>query len=157
MLLRMLFWEHAQRCFRKGFATMSLLSRIPRADTVTRVYLDAVRCERRRGQRVHIAVQVFVHDPLLHWQLSSAKVAKSRGSHHSSSDAGEGEDSGGGFAPERNPNAEQAVGRVQAKLKGLDFGQGEPLSVQGHVDLLLVKAMDPVNLSQMYVGWAAWL
>lgn len=103
-------------------------------------------------------MQVFVHDPLLHWQPTPAKVAKTRGARRTSGHASDHDDDPAlHLPPEVNINAEVAVGRVQTKLKGLDFEQSEPLSVQGQVDLLLVRAMDPNKLGEMFHGWAAWL
>jgi phosphatidylinositol kinase/protein kinase (PI-3 family) len=100
-------------------------------------------------------VQVFVHDPLLQWQMTAKKVTKTRHAHER--EAGDGAHDDGGNIVVGNLNAQQAVSRVQVKLKGLDFGEGEPLSVQGQVDQLLVQAMDQERLSKMYAGWAAWL
>lgn len=32
-----------------------------------------------------------------------------------------------------------------------------PLSVQGQVEELITQAVDPANLSKMYIGWAPYL
>jgi phosphatidylinositol kinase/protein kinase (PI-3 family) len=100
-------------------------------------------------------MQVFVHDPLLQWQMTARKVTKKQ--HAREREGGDGAHDVGVGIVVGNLNAQQAISRVQVKLKGLDFGEGEPLSVQGQVDQLLVQAMDQDRLSRMYAGWAAWL
>ena len=49
------------------------------------------------------------------------------------------------------------MARVAAKLRGIDFGEQEALSVQGQVEQLLLEATDPEKLSRHFYGWAAWL
>ncbi|PYH97770.1 hypothetical protein BO71DRAFT_346316, partial [Aspergillus ellipticus CBS 707.79] len=45
---------------------------------------------------------------------------------------------------------------VQNKLRGLLPGESVPLSVDGHVDELIVRATDKKNLAAMYIGWCAF-
>ena len=42
------------------------------------------------------------------------------------------------------------------KLRGLLPGESVPLSVDGHVDELIMQATDIKNLSAMYIGWCAF-
>ncbi|SPB42357.1 unnamed protein product [Aspergillus niger] len=45
---------------------------------------------------------------------------------------------------------------VRNKLRGLLPGESVPLSVDGHVDELIVQATDVRNLAAMYIGWCAF-
>lgn len=42
---------------------------------------------------------------------------------------------------------------IRNKLRGLLPRQSVPLSVDGHVDELILKATDKKNLAAMYIGW----
>jgi len=50
--------------------------------------------------------------------------------------------------------ANRALLVLAAKLEGRE--EGAPLSVQGQVNTLIQKAMDPANLCAVFEGWAAW-
>ncbi|KAL4869315.1 hypothetical protein BDV12DRAFT_185211 [Aspergillus spectabilis] len=45
---------------------------------------------------------------------------------------------------------------VRSKLRGLLPGESVPLSVDGHVDELIIQATDIRNLAAMYIGWCAF-
>ncbi|OJJ33117.1 hypothetical protein ASPWEDRAFT_174541 [Aspergillus wentii DTO 134E9] len=45
---------------------------------------------------------------------------------------------------------------VRNKLRGLLPGESVPLSVDGHVDELIMQATDKKNLAAMYIGWCAF-
>ncbi|TQB68311.1 serine/threonine-protein kinase M1 [Monascus purpureus] len=45
---------------------------------------------------------------------------------------------------------------VRNKLRGLLPGESVPLSVDGHVDELIMQATDTRNLAAMYIGWCAY-
>lgn len=45
---------------------------------------------------------------------------------------------------------------VRHKLQGLLPGESVPLSVDGHVDELIMQATDRRNLAAMYIGWCAF-
>jgi phosphatidylinositol kinase/protein kinase (PI-3 family) len=101
---------------------------------------------------------VFVHDPLYIWGMTTAKAEKHRRGGGSEGGGGRDSDVGIGAASViANADAERAISRVDVKLRGLDWNQGEALSVEGHVAALFQQAVDPANLAQHYVGWAAWL
>lgn len=114
-----------------------------------------------------MGVQVFLHDPLLQWQLSPSKVAKTRAPRgrlamRSAEADSDNDEDGGNLANEHVPpmlnmDARHAISRVSVKLRGLDFQEGEALSVEGTVDQLIQRATDPVLLSHHYAGWAPWL
>ncbi|KAK5677293.1 serine/threonine-protein kinase M1, partial [Elasticomyces elasticus] len=42
---------------------------------------------------------------------------------------------------------------VRNKLRGLLPGESVPLSVDGHVDELIMQSTHPKNLAAMYIGW----
>lgn len=54
------------------------------------------------------------------------------------------------------PEADRALLRVREKLLGMEEG-GVQLSEAGQVRFLLLAAMSPENLSQMYIGWQPWV
>ncbi|CUS11697.1 unnamed protein product [Tuber aestivum] len=45
---------------------------------------------------------------------------------------------------------------IRSKLQGLYRDETMPLSVEGQVEQLLREAVDPANLSAMYIGWCAF-
>lgn len=90
-------------------------------------------------------VQVFVHDPLQAWAATPAKLSKHQ---RASGDSGE---------PALSPDAGHAISRVSDKLRGLDWGEPEQLSIEGHVTQLLHEATDPALLCMHFPGWAPWL
>jgi serine/threonine-protein kinase ATR len=47
----------------------------------------------------------------------------------------------------------QILESIQQKLRGLLENETVPLSVEGHVEVLIKKATDPGNLCAMYIGW----
>lgn len=46
---------------------------------------------------------------------------------------------------------------IRTKVRGLIPGESVPLSVEGHVQLLIQEATDAYNLAAMYIGWCAFL
>lgn len=61
-------------------------------------------------------------------------------------DAGVGEDA-----------AQRALARIKHKLQGYVDPNGDAMSVEGQVKLLINQARDPENLCKLYPGWAPWL
>jgi len=51
---------------------------------------------------------------------------------------------------------EGVLDRVRNKLRGLLPGESVPLSVDGHVDELILQSTDRKNLAAMYIGWCAF-
>lgn len=45
---------------------------------------------------------------------------------------------------------------VRQKLQGLLPGESVPLSVDGHVDELIMQATSKKNLAAMYIGWCSF-
>ncbi|KAJ9091818.1 hypothetical protein QFC19_008931 [Naganishia cerealis] len=89
-------------------------------------------------------LEAFIHDPLTEWQ-----AAKDRAGRKSKSAAN---------AVDFRQIAAKALDPIRWKLKGTmgESGDGE-MSVTNQVDTLIKEATSPVNLGQMYVGWASWL
>lgn len=46
--------------------------------------------------------------------------------------------------------------KVRNKIRGLLDDKGLPMNIHGQVDVLIQKATSPLNLSQMYGGWAPY-
>lgn len=51
----------------------------------------------------------------------------------------------------------EVLDSIASKLRGLLRGETVPLSVEGHVDALVLQAVDQWHLCQMYIGWCAFL
>lgn len=53
--------------------------------------------------------------------------------------------------------AQRALARIKHKLQGYVDPNGDAMSVEGQVKLLINQARDPENLCKLYPGWAPWL
>ncbi|KAJ1719790.1 hypothetical protein LPJ53_005506, partial [Coemansia erecta] len=94
-------------------------------------------------------LESFLHDPLLEW-----KRRETRSSRASAANAAQGSRAAAGGQP--NEQAAKCLSVINRKLQGIPTGVA-PLSVEGHVDLLIRDATRPDLLFQMYVGWAAFM
>ncbi|KAI1825007.1 phosphatidylinositol 3 [Xylaria intraflava] len=54
-------------------------------------------------------------------------------------------------------NPQSVVQSIKRKVQGLLPNESIPLSVEGQVDELIKQAVDPKNLSAMYIGWCPFL
>ncbi|MES1915187.1 MAG: hypothetical protein MHM6MM_007165, partial [Cercozoa sp. M6MM] len=97
----------------------------------------------RRDTLTHV-LQSFAHDPLLDWRKHEHRT--------------------GGVERE----AREVLSRVACRLEGrvacrhgsrfvIEKPAGAPLSVEGHVDLLIRNATDEALLATMYYGWMPFL
>jgi ataxia telangiectasia mutated family protein len=96
----------------------------------------------RRHLLVLLAVvEALAHDPLHRWTLSPIKAEAMGG--------------GGAGGSAAAVDANRVIGRVRAKLHGLEYG--EPLSVPAQVTRLIGEATNPDNLAMLFCGWQAFL
>ena len=51
---------------------------------------------------------------------------------------------------------QEVLDSVRSKVRGLLKGESVPLSVEGHVDELILQAVSPKLLTGMYIGWCAF-
>ncbi|CAM9450755.1 unnamed protein product [Phaeothamnion confervicola] len=124
-------------------------------------------------------LEVFIHDPLYRWMLSPVdarlrqrqldggdKMGRRGGASASShataptSAAGGGGGGGGGGGSgggSQMDAAERALLRIKQKLQGYEDPNGDALSVEGQVKLLINEARNPDNLAKLYAGWTPWL
>lgn len=66
---------------------------------------------------------------------------------------------------ERNNSASRVLLRLRQKLMGIEeeggqtgaISSGSSLSVDGHVSLLIQRAMDPDKLCRLFPGWQPYL
>merc|ERR1719369_2310127 len=109
-------------------------------------------CERSMGvlrdnkSAILTVLEVLVHDPLYNWSVGPEKAAAKQEAglwEELQKETGQG-----------NRMANRALLVLAAKLEGRE--EGAPLSVQGQVNTLIQKAMDPANLCAVFEGWAAW-
>ncbi|KAK4229553.1 protein kinase rad3 [Podospora fimiseda] len=54
-------------------------------------------------------------------------------------------------------NPSSVVESIKRKVRGLLPGETIPLGVEGQVDFLIKEAIDPRNLTAMYIGWCPFL
>ncbi|KAK9466961.1 hypothetical protein V1512DRAFT_225198 [Lipomyces arxii] len=78
-------------------------------------------------------LETFLHDPLLEW-LSVKNPARK----------------GSASSPE------EALSRIDKRLKGILANDSFPLSIEAQTDSLLLTATDPGKLAGMYVGWCSF-
>ena len=95
--------------------------------TLKTCFENIMKILRSKNQEIFRLLETFIDDPLIQW---------------------EGED---------DDQPRIVLKRIQDKLKGLDFNNEKPLSVQAQVHRLIMSATDPKNLSQMFKGWYPWL
>ena len=107
-------------------------------------------------------VEVFIHDPLYNWTLNDFERDRRQ-----RDDGEDGEDIDGNDDMEvdgeevgaagdaRNSEATRALGRVRAKLDGVEGG--EVYAPDGQVAKLIEEARDPRNLCALYSGWGSFL
>ncbi|OQV17014.1 Serine/threonine-protein kinase atr [Hypsibius exemplaris] len=96
----------------------------------------------------------FLHDPLVEWQ-SKATTTGGESSRKTAAAVGGGTETG----ESQNTEAIAHIVKIERRIVGqtADASASLPLSVQGQVNHLIREATSHVNLSQMYVGWAAFL
>lgn len=134
----------------------------------------AMRVLRSDAPSVLTILEVLLHDPLYRWMLSPlaarqrqqeeekagvdtgggrrGAAAAAAASAAAAEDAMVVEDAGvGGDA------AQRALARIKHKLQGYVDPNGDAMSVEGQVKLLINQARDPENLCKLYPGWAPWL
>ncbi|KAL6779607.1 ATM1 [Auxenochlorella protothecoides x Auxenochlorella symbiontica] len=119
---------------------------------MTRCCEAVLRVVRAHSESVLTVIEVFIHDPLYRWALTVPQAhARQAGNE------GGGLSEGPGAAGVINADAERTILRIKQKLRGAEGGDGDAQGVEGQVQRLLQEAMDPDNLSRMYIGWAPWL
>ena len=110
---------------------------------------------------------VLLHDPLYKWKLSPIQRAQMQQQHSwedGDATTAEGE---GGISEKRaaiplrgggkgKEEASKVLLRVKQKLQGLEDPNGEALSTEGQVKVLINEACDPQRLGLLYQGWQAW-
>ncbi|EDV26576.1 uncharacterized protein TRIADDRAFT_54713 [Trichoplax adhaerens] len=99
-----------------------------------------MRVMRNQCDPLMTVLKTFVHDPLVEW----GKIRRN--------------DSNRDHAEITNELALKIVKDVEDRLKGnTSKSKGPALSVEGQVHELVKEATDVNNLSQMYIGWAAYM
>lgn len=137
----------------------------------------AMRVLRSDAPSVLTILEVLLHDPLYRWMLSplAARQRQQEEEKAGSGDSGGGGAGGGGgrgsaaaaaaaaAAAEDDDTgvggdaAQRALARIKHKLQGYVDPNGDAMSVEGQVKLLINQARDPENLCKLYPGWAPWL
>ncbi|CAL8069908.1 unnamed protein product [Orchesella dallaii] len=123
---------------------------------------------RNNSEIILTVLQVLLYDPLYMWALTNDRVARVQpsdstkgGKKSKSNNVEQVEDS----VKERNNSAARVLLRLRQKLMGIEeeggatgaISSGSSLSIDGHVSLLIQRAMDPEKLSRLFPGWQPYL
>ena len=111
---------------------------------------------RENRETLMSVLETFLYDPLVEWKEDSGRTRRGVGAqqrapvHHNQGHAD-------ALNPEAvNQEAKSILRKVEKIISG-EYGAYFPLSTEGQVDKLIKEATSPINLGQMYVGWASWL
>jgi len=109
---------------------------------------ETLKVFRANAESLISVLEGFVHDPLVEWSKN-----KRRGQQHQASGANKAED------PEtiQAETAQAMLAQVRRKLGGNEPNVSSSLSVKGQVQELIQVATSSKNLSEMYVGWNAFM
>ncbi|GFU19135.1 hypothetical protein NPIL_402701 [Nephila pilipes] len=102
-----------------------------------------MRVMRSRIDALMSVLRPFVHDPLVEWSRSKHSKAQ--------------HDSGEITNEQGLTHVKDIELRLHGIIKYKNKQQGLPLSIEGQVNHLIQEAVDIRNLSQMYIGWAAYM
>ncbi|CAO1305967.1 unnamed protein product [Diamesa serratosioi] len=98
-------------------------------------------------------LEVLLYDPLYSWTMTIAKAQR-----HQQDNSVKGVDSNEQADDDnRNATASRALLKVQAKLKGQADDTTAYSSVEGQVECLIKKAMNPSLLCRLFTGWQPFL
>ncbi|GAB6018708.1 hypothetical protein CHUAL_000384 [Chamberlinius hualienensis] len=118
-----------------------------------------MRVMRKEMEALMSFLKPFIYDPLVEWSRKGRghSIGGARGSAGSSGEQGE----------ITNEMAKVHVQDIELRLTGVTKNSSAdgkraqisafPLSVEGQVATLIKQATDETNLSQMYIGWAAYM
>ncbi|KAK9244664.1 hypothetical protein V1506DRAFT_540841 [Lipomyces tetrasporus] len=95
----------------------------------------ALRILRDNEEFLVPVLETFLHDPLFEWRTPSSRRTNSS-------------TKGSATSPQ------DALYRIDCRLRGVVADESFPLSVEAHVDGLLHEATDNRKLSEMYIGWS---
>jgi serine/threonine-protein kinase ATR len=120
-------------------------------------------------------LETFIHDPLVEWSQHKSRPKSSSAAHHNDGEIANEQGKKvlqtidtklqGGFGPQFYAfNASPALSTVLSSSASLLSSNNtttplgiSPLSVEGQVHELIQTAVDLDKLSQMWIGWAAYL
>lgn len=123
----------------------------------TRSCIDTLRVLRANAEAILTICEVFVHDPLQCWTVSSVKQKRIENRAIRDQEDGEGQLPQGNSTKEpANLEASRVLGRLRQKLQG-QADDGVQLDLSAQVKRAIQEATDESNLSKMYYGWASFL
>ena len=97
---------------------------------------------RQQEETLMTILEAFIYDPTLDLQRFDRKQQRKQ-QHHDPA------------AVRLNPQS--VVDNIRRKVRGLLPDESIPLGVEGQVEELIKQAVDPRNLSAMYIGWCPFL
>ncbi|KAJ2310176.1 hypothetical protein H4S02_003575, partial [Coemansia sp. RSA 2611] len=93
-------------------------------------------------------LESFLHDPLVEWNKRATRASRAKDANLQLLRQQQ--------LQQPNEKATRCLNVIRKKLQGRLHGK-MPLSIEGQVDELIADATDPKLLSQMYIGWAAFM
>lgn len=104
---------------------------------------------------INTIIEMFLYDPLNSWLSNKKRTSTALASTSSTSSAGGGSGSDDDGAGDKNALASRVLIRVNEKLNGRD--ENDATAIENQVERLIKQATSPLNLSQMFHGWQAYL
>lgn len=104
---------------------------------------------RQQEETLMTILEAFIYDPTLDLQKEKRSSSSSR-----RGDAAAAAAAGGGRV---RLQPQSVVDSIKRKVRGLLPNESIPLSVEGQVEELIKQAVNPRNLTAMYIGWCPFL
>ena len=113
-------------------------------------------------------LDVLLHDPLYKWKLSPIQRARMQQEEETPFEKQDGSSFDDNIGIDKRnavplhsgekgkEEASKVLLRVKQKLQGLEDPNGEALSTEGQVKVLINSASNPSRLALLYEGWSAW-
>ena len=143
--------------------------------TFKKLAIKVLKLLRENQQIFYTVLNVFIHDPLYKWSLDPEKMdrlqydddeedtnnnnnnknknKKPTFAEHESKE----KEKDNNNRLNNNEQAQRALHILKQKFQGTDNEQLNVLSVEGQVNRLILEAIDPNNLCQLFHGWCSWM
>jgi len=95
-------------------------------------------------------LETFIHDPLVEWAKSGASTKRNKTANTNWKNE---------IERKGQSSIKGIVDRLEGKFRSFYNATGvlQPLSVEGHVNALILEATNEQNLAEMYKGWLSYL
>eukprot|EP01084_Bolivina_argentea_P258679 436195_1 len=136
--------------------------------TFKKICIQVLKLLRENQQIFYTVLNVFIHDSLYKWSLHPEKMKRlqydqqlnsnqSSPINNNNNQYNEYPNDNNNNENKNNKQAERALHILKQKFQGNDNQELNVISVEGQVNRLILQAIDPNNLSQMFHGWCSWM